>query len=63
MIRVGIIVPFLSVVLTGCISIVERQAPVPKDVVIAVLTPGHPEKLVFGDYADAKSCIPFYGFA
>lgn len=63
MIRVGIIVPFLSVVLTGCISIVERQAPVPKDVVIAVLTPGHPEKLVFGNYADAKSFIPFYGFA
>ncbi|MDY6944220.1 MAG: hypothetical protein SXG53_00755, partial [Pseudomonadota bacterium] len=30
---------------------------------IAVLTPGHPQKLVFGNYADAKTFIPFYGFA
>lgn len=61
--RVGLIFAFLSVVLTGCISTVERRAPVPKGGVIAVLTPGHPEKLVFGNYADAKSFIPFYGFA
>lgn len=62
MIRVGVIFA-LSVVLTGCISITERQAPVPKDSVIAVLTAGQPEKLIFGNYADAKSFIPFYGFA
>jgi hypothetical protein len=63
MFRVGVIVALLSVVLAGCISIVERQAPVPKDGAIVVLTPGHPEKLIFGNYADAKSFIPFYGFA
>ena len=60
-IHISTIVAF--VVLTGCISIVERQAPVPKDSTIAVLTPGHPEKLIFGNYADAKGFIPFYGFA
>jgi len=59
----GITVALLSVALTGCISVVERQAPVPRDGVIAVITPGHPEKLIFGNYADAKSYIPFYGFA
>jgi hypothetical protein len=61
MFRLGIIVAL--VVLTGCISTVERQAPVPKDGTIAVLTPGHPEKLIFSNYADAKTFIPFYGFA
>ena len=63
MIRVGITVALLSVVLTGCISVVERQTPVPRDGVIAVITPGHPEKLIFGNYADAKGFIPLYGFA
>jgi hypothetical protein len=62
-IRFGIIVALLSVVLTGCISVVERQAPVPKGGVIAVITPGHPEKLIFGNYADAKGFVPLYGFA
>lgn len=49
--------------LTGCISITERQAPVPKDGIVAVLTPGHPETLIFGNYADAKGYLPFHGFA
>ncbi len=49
--------------LTGCISITERQAAVPKDGVIAILTPGHPETLIFGNYVDAKGYLPFYGFA
>jgi hypothetical protein len=61
--RFGIIVALWSVALTGCISVVERQSSAPKDGVIAVITPGHPEKLIFGNYADAKSFIPFYGFA
>ena len=63
MIRFAIIVGLSSLVLTGCISVVERQAAVPRDGVIAVITPGHPEKLIFGNYADAKSFIPLYGFA
>jgi hypothetical protein len=62
-VRLGVIGALLSVVLTGCISVVERPAPVPKDGVIAVITPGHPEKLIFGNYADAKGFIPLYGFA
>jgi hypothetical protein len=61
--RFGIIVALSSALLTGCISVVERQAPVPRDGVIAVITPGHPEKLIFGNYADAKGLIPLYGFA
>src|SRR5690606_22396603 len=53
----------LSLALGGCVSTSELQAPVPENVSIAVLTPGHPQKLVFGNYADAKSFIPLYGFA
>jgi hypothetical protein len=61
--RVGIIVVLSSVGLTGCISIVDRQAPVPKDGVIAVLTPGRPKHLTFGNYADATIFVPIYGLA
>lgn len=61
--RFGIVAALMSVVSTGCISVVERQAPVPKDGVIAVITPGHPEKLIFSNYADTKGLIPLYGFA
>jgi hypothetical protein len=61
--RFTIVAAASSLLLTGCISVVERQAPVPRDGVIAVITPGHPEKLIFGNHADAKTFVPFYGFA
>lgn len=63
MFRVSLVVGVLSVALTGCISITESQAPVPKNGVVAVLTPGHPDKLILANYADAKGYIPFFGFA
>jgi hypothetical protein len=64
MFRTGVVVgSLLFVPLAGCISITERQQPVPEEGVIDVLTPGHPETLIFANYADAKGFIPVYGFA
>lgn len=58
MLRVSFVVgSWLLVPSTGCISITERQAPVPEDGVVAVLTPGHPEKLIFANYGDVKGPI------
>jgi hypothetical protein len=63
LLRFNVIVVTLSIALSGCVSTAERQAPIPPQASIAVLTPGHPEKLIFANYADAKGVIPFYGFA
>ena len=63
LLRFSSIAVTLSITLCGCISTAERQAPIPPQASIAVLTPGHPEKLIFANYADAKGFIPFYGFA
>lgn len=49
--------------LTGCISTAKMKETVPKGASIVVLAPGKPKHLFFGNYADAKTFIPFYGFA
>ncbi|MGH8175630.1 MAG: hypothetical protein ACREV5_05140 [Steroidobacter sp.] len=60
--RFDVLAVVLLIALSGCISTAERQAPIPPKASIVILTPGHPDKLIFANYADAKTFIPFYGF-
>jgi hypothetical protein len=52
----------LATTMAGCALTVERSAPIPEGASIVVVTPARPHNMIFANYGDAKSFIPFYGF-